>query len=323
MRYENPIVAIQQVPATDVTNAYTKTHVSFQSTGCTNISGVNNLPSAGFYVTIKSRGRGKNKRSWGIEQNEGRATYLSQYYAVDNVDHMISIAMVRYITWKYWHSPYLHCLSMAIIAAYDMYIECCEGDLDGDWRIPETSRMSFRVFRLTLSEQMLKYNPKYNNLPGDEHFRAWTRRPKRKRDISVASTASYIPGDGVSVQNFKKAKEESRHKTPRLCGDLRHIKKHLASIKKQSNRAKCEVCGELTSFKCALCDKYVCLFENRKWIGGGCAMSYHDDAFFGLSKSDNILFGKHTGTWTPPTQHKIVCNARRVETIKETILQEE
>ena len=152
MRYENPIVAIQQIQAADSTKAYTKTHVSFQSTGCTNISGVNNLPSAGLYVTTKSRGMGINKRFWGIEQNEGRETYLSQYFAIDNVDHMISIAQVRYITWKYWHSPYLHALAMAIIAAYDMYTECCEGNLDSDWCINEKSRMSFRSFRLALSE---------------------------------------------------------------------------------------------------------------------------------------------------------------------------
>ena len=101
MRYENPIVAIKQVTATETTKPYTKTHVSFQSTGSTNIRGVNNLPSCGLYVTPKSRGQGCNKRTWRIEQNEGRQTYLSTYYGVDNVDHMISIAGIRYTTWKY------------------------------------------------------------------------------------------------------------------------------------------------------------------------------------------------------------------------------
>ena len=72
-RYEPPIVAIKQVealPPTDdgtATKAYTQTIVSFQSTGATNISGVNNLPSCQLYVTTKSRGSGDEKRVWGIE----------------------------------------------------------------------------------------------------------------------------------------------------------------------------------------------------------------------------------------------------------------
>jgi tartrate dehydratase beta subunit/fumarate hydratase class I family protein len=42
MRYENPIVGVRQVKATKVSKAYTENIVSFQSTGPTNISGVNN-----------------------------------------------------------------------------------------------------------------------------------------------------------------------------------------------------------------------------------------------------------------------------------------
>jgi hypothetical protein len=45
MRFEQPIVAIKQCKETEETKAYTKTFVSFQSTGGTNIIGVNNLPS--------------------------------------------------------------------------------------------------------------------------------------------------------------------------------------------------------------------------------------------------------------------------------------
>ena len=146
MPYENPIVAIKQVEATETTKVYTKIHISFQSTGCTNISGVNNLPSAGLYVTQKARGKGCNKRILGIKQNEARQTYLSQYFAVDNTDHMISNTMIGYITWKYWYSPYLHGLAMAIVAAFDMYVECCEGELDSDCFIPKKERRSFRDY---------------------------------------------------------------------------------------------------------------------------------------------------------------------------------
>jgi hypothetical protein len=85
MRFEKPIVAIKQVQAREnaggegTTKPYTKTMVSFQSTGATNICGVNNLPSVDLYVTVKGRGKGPARRFWGIEQNEARATYLGHY----------------------------------------------------------------------------------------------------------------------------------------------------------------------------------------------------------------------------------------------------
>ena len=43
---------------------------------------------------------------------------------------MVKNAKIRYTSWTYWHVPFLHALSMAVIASYDMYIKCCEGGLD-------------------------------------------------------------------------------------------------------------------------------------------------------------------------------------------------
>ncbi len=61
MRYENPIVAVRQVEVTNESMAYTENIVSFQSTGPTNISGVNNLPSLQLYVAKRERERGADK----------------------------------------------------------------------------------------------------------------------------------------------------------------------------------------------------------------------------------------------------------------------
>ena len=127
MRFAQPIVAIKKVEETDNSKAYTRTFVSFQSTGATNISGVNNLPSCSLSVNRRESGIGDNKRTWGIEWNEARSLCLKTYWAVDNVDHMIKNAALRYKTWKYWHAPYNHAHAMAIIAAYDMYKYCREG----------------------------------------------------------------------------------------------------------------------------------------------------------------------------------------------------
>jgi hypothetical protein len=86
--------------------------VSFQSTGATNIAGANNLLSHTLFVQPKFRGANKNKFAWATEQNEGRAIYLNHYHGVDSMDHMIKNTGNFFISWKYWHSPYLHAMSI-------------------------------------------------------------------------------------------------------------------------------------------------------------------------------------------------------------------
>lgn len=95
---------------------------------------MNNLPSLSLYVTEKSRGRkkGPQKRKWGVEMNQAREIYLKHYSGDDSLDHMIQNTGIWYITWKFWHASYLHALLLGVIACYDMYCECCEGELDAD-----------------------------------------------------------------------------------------------------------------------------------------------------------------------------------------------
>jgi hypothetical protein len=89
MRYQNQIVGVRQVKATQVPKAYIENIVSLQSTGPTNISGINNLPSLQLYVTERVRGRGGGV--WAIKQNEARETYLNHYFGMYVADHMIKI----------------------------------------------------------------------------------------------------------------------------------------------------------------------------------------------------------------------------------------
>jgi hypothetical protein len=168
---ERQTYTTSSVVATATTRAFTKSIISFQSTGATNISGVNNLLSVRLYSSIKSRGKGDDKRVWGIEQNEARDLYLSTYWGVDNTDHMIKNTGLRYITWKYWHAPYNHAKAMGIIAAYDMYNECCDGLLDPSWKVEEKDRMTFTIFRQRLGQQMLEYDPRKRSYPGDDQLR--------------------------------------------------------------------------------------------------------------------------------------------------------
>jgi len=95
---------------------------------------------------------------------------------------MISMAMIHYVTWKYWCAPFLHGLGIAVTAAFDMYSECCDRLLDPDWKVELKDRMSNISWRLLASEQMLKYNPANNGYPGDKTFRAFSKRPKRMRE---------------------------------------------------------------------------------------------------------------------------------------------
>ena len=81
MQYEMPIVAIKQCPVpvnVDGKKLYTKTLVSFQSTGSTNLLGVNNLPGISLYVKKKERGNKTEKRTWGTEQmRQGILTFIT------------------------------------------------------------------------------------------------------------------------------------------------------------------------------------------------------------------------------------------------------
>ncbi len=74
-QFEKPIIAVKHVKHQDSDTVnekknYNLYHVSFQSTGGTNISTVNALLSVDLYVQDCSKGRGQQKRTWGIEMNE-------------------------------------------------------------------------------------------------------------------------------------------------------------------------------------------------------------------------------------------------------------
>jgi hypothetical protein len=321
MRFQNPITAIKQVPANGDEKAYTKTFVSFQSTGPTNIAGVNNLPSCRLYVSKKERGRKDDKLVWGIEQNEGRETYLGHYFGIDIADHMIQNANIRYISWRYWHMPFLHALSMGVIAAYDMYNECCDGGLDNEWEIPEHKRMSFSVFRQTLGKQMLEYDPAKLKYLGDEKSRSATQGHKKRKKVTGGTRQqrkreeeSYYNEGGMTLGNFIKAME-----MPRLAhdGNLTMLQEHFVNITKKSNKMTCDVCGEATYWRCDICCKPVCVTDGaRKWNGATCAIAFHNPSFWGLAMSDVHLHKMTTREWTPPTRQMIKRNEDRVEALK-------
>ena len=119
---------------------------------------------------------GENKRTWGIEMNAGRALYLGTYSRIDSIDHLIKNCRLKYRSWKYWHSPMLHAMGLAIIIAYDMYLELSEGKLASEWK---TLPCDLWTFCNKLSKQMLQYDPLRREYWGDAGTRVCTAQRLR------------------------------------------------------------------------------------------------------------------------------------------------
>lgn len=100
-RFEQPIIAVKHVTGKAPDKSYTRTLVSFQSTGATTLTGVNNLTSLRLYVQPKFRRRAGNKFAWATEQNEAREIYRNHYHGNDSADQMIKNTGNRFISWKY------------------------------------------------------------------------------------------------------------------------------------------------------------------------------------------------------------------------------
>ncbi len=52
-----------------------------------------------------------------------------------------------------------------------MYLECCEGELDAQWKVEEKDRMTFLQFWFKRLEQMLTYDPQIELYAGNAKFR--------------------------------------------------------------------------------------------------------------------------------------------------------
>ena len=151
--YKQPIIAVKKVIPTDLgKKSYNLCHVSFQSTGSTNISTVNALSKVGLYVRQQEKGRGASKRIWAIEMNKAWETYLKTYSAVDKIDQMLKDWYLHYCTWRWWHAPTHHGKAIAKLMAYSIYLQCAEGKVDPYWKL--ANPMSGPVIHQQMSHQM-------------------------------------------------------------------------------------------------------------------------------------------------------------------------
>lgn len=261
-------------------------HVSMQSTSSTNFSCVNALNKCESVVRMRERGRGPSRRAWGVENNEARELYLGTYMTVDRLNHYIKNCNLHYVSWKYWHSPRLHFLAMAIATAFDFYQECCEGKLDPEWKVEKP--MTFKQFRMRLSTQMLKYDPRDKKYPGDRAFRVNTQRSS----LSPQSGKKRPRQEQVTKKQYKDVKRGG--KKSRLCGDLSHYLHHVHSYKSHDSRV-CAYCGKGgATASCMICGEEGKGVPLHRKTGRSqdkdCDIKYHSDVCFGLSKSDRIPY---------------------------------
>ena len=209
----------------------------------------------------------------------------------------------------------LHGKALAIVVAYDIYKECCDGLLDQEWKCQP---VDFHRFRERLAKQMLTYNPRNLNYKGDERFRVSTQLNKNKRrkaplstNSSTATVAStFSTSTGVNREILEGA-------AGRVCGFLSDLLQHEASVVRLPNKKhlQCVCCGKQTYYKCTLCPGEPPLHmpppptthnnavapdtdERRK---NSCFLHYHDTGSFGTWKGDwHFKHGAKRKDWKYP-----------------------
>ena len=312
-RFSNPVVAVKD------NDGYQRVHVTFQSTSSCNIASVNALNECRLFVEIRERGTNANKRQWGIEMNHARRLYLSTYGRIDSADHLLKNAAIFYRTWKYWHAAKNHAIALAIVIAYGVYQECCEGLIESEWKIDKKDVMDYFQFREKLAMQMLSYTPKNENYPGDEYMRAVTSTPRANR--ASKSTHSRGEDDCVSPSQYSRAK---KYKSSRLCGDLGKLCHHTSSIIRLKKPRICAWCGENTYTMCGVCKdtsgKTIPLHYNSKkdtMKSKLCFYHYHDDMKFGLGRNDStqVLNGIKS-QWIEPDKSTFQNHSKHIKAIR-------
>eukprot|EP00957_Ditylum_brightwellii_P106500 8125634-Ditylum_brightwellii.AAC.1 len=168
--------------------------------------------------------------------NDARQLYLNTYNVIDRIDHFIKNCHMGYHCCKYWHSPNIHGKALAVIIAFDIYLEVAKGNDLPVCKLEEC--MTFWGFRERLSEQMCGYRLLNKLYMRDENMQVCVQQHKVRRE----KRGRLKTGDGrnkITSEKIKQARH-TRYRPGRLCGDLKLFQKHIASNQNWKNAKPCE-----------------------------------------------------------------------------------
>jgi len=290
-------------------------HVSFLSTGPTNIVGVNALPYVTTYTREKSRGRGEFKRVWKIEMNEARDMYLDRYGVLDRCDGRLSRLNLKLLSMRYHLGATMNGFGMACVDAFNIYRDLADGDYGDEYRIPAEQQRSQKDWMMAASIEGLKYKTSDCLYPGDEDTRTVKQSAKKKRKTTAAvlsggsaaavqsggTTADGRRGQGwrrganfKSNQKTKKKVEETKRDTEQkrrnaLSSNVSEMTIHTSVCDTQWH-VRCHFCGENTYKSCAECKVPLCSGTRKKSKTLSqrtqCHLHYHNPRLFGLARAD-------------------------------------
>jgi hypothetical protein len=229
----------------------------------------------------------------------------------------------------------IHAKAMAVVVAYDIYLELAEGSIDPDWKLVDAKGKSdpvaFHTFRETLARQMLAYTPKKNKYLGDDKFREYTKVTKAKRARSVTPAPAAIAADGTVLEtdagiNPNALNEAATKHAARLsCGFTGHLTEHLAAcgpMPEKGKKLKCAFCGKPSYQLCGLCGVALHKFP-QPGVGDGitsCFMLYHDKGCFGLARDDwKLTNKKKMKDWTYPTMADRKANEAQMKRLSDHV----
>ena len=304
---------------------------TFQSTSSCNFLSVNAYDKCGVYVREKERGNRKkgSKRSWCVEMNEPRDLYLRTYGVIDRIDHYITNCNMFYRSWKYWHSAMIRGKAMATVVAYDVYLECAEGNLDPDWKVDKP--VSFYEFRERQAVQMLHYNAAQRKYPGDEMFRECTKVPIAERGgrPPLAKSPAVFGLSGSRKRKVAKSEIASKMRpehleaaSKRLCGDLSHFNWHVYARKtfKANNMRVCAVCKKHSHEYCSICGVALHYTNTQEGLDVPCFNLYHDTCFFGLAEVDRKLTNAKKKDFEIPDEDLILSHGHVMRELHEKVM---
>ena len=207
------------------------------------------------------------------------------------MDHLIQNCNMGYRSWKHWHLAMILGKTMAVVVAYNIYLECCAGALTPGWK---TNTVSFYRFREILAAQMLHCLPTDRKYPGDEVMRACTQQNQKKRQLTMSSSSIPSTASAQCKTSTGVNREHQQAAEPRLCGFLDDLLLHEQSIVPLKNKSHhvCHCCGHPAYYICTACPGNPALHAHAtKDHPNSCFLHYHNTASFELWKEDFKVTG--------------------------------